>query len=251
MNDMQNKNDTALPKRDYAEEFRNRVWFIKDMLSRSTAKGIVYGNSGGKDSALVGILCKAACDDTVGVIMPSADQSFEQNTKDAYALAEAYGIETRYVDITEVKASELRALKNVVELSEVAEAHVAPRLRMTTLYAIAGSEKRIVAGTGNRSERFLGFFTKWGDGAYDFNPISDLTATEIYEFLAFLKAPDFIVNKAPSTVKYDNETVEGGIKYSELDTYLLHGEVSEEALEKIGRMHAKSQHKRDLSRTFS
>lgn len=251
MNDMQNKNDTALPKRDYAEEFRNRVWFIKDMLSRSTAKGIVYGNSGGKDSALVGILCKAACDDTVGVIMPSADQSFEQNTKDAYSLAEAYGIETRYVDITEVKASELRALKNVVELSEVAEAHIAPRLRMTTLYAIAGSEKRIVAGTGNRSERFLGFFTKWGDGAYDFNPISDLTATEIYEFLAFLKAPDFIVNKAPSTVKYDNETVEGGIKYSELDTYLLHGEVSEEALEKIGRMHAKSQHKRDLSRTFS
>ena len=92
MNDMQNKKDTALSKRDYAEEFRNRVWFIKDMLSRSTAKGIVYGNSGGKDSALVGILCKAACDDTVGVIMPSADQSFEQNTKDAYALAEAYGI---------------------------------------------------------------------------------------------------------------------------------------------------------------
>lgn len=236
--------------RDWTEEFRNRVWFIKDMLSRTTAKGIIYGNSGGKDSALVGILCKAACENTVGVIMPSADQSFEQNTRDAYALGEHYNIETRYVDITEVKAAELKALHDVVELTPVSEAHIAPRLRMTTLYAIAGAEKRLVAGTGNRSERFLGFFTKWGDGAYDFNPISDLTATEIYEFLAYLDAPDFIVNKAPSTVIYDDDTVEGGIKYSELDTYLLHGEVSDEALEKIGRAHAKSQHKRDLSRTY-
>lgn len=237
--------------RDWAQEFSDRVWFIKDMLSRTTAKGIIYGNSGGKDSALVGILCKAACDNTVGVIMPSADQSFEQNTKDAYALGEFYGIETRYVDITEVKAAELKAIENVVELTPVSEAHIAPRLRMTTLYAIAAAERRLVAGTGNRSERFLGFFTKWGDGAYDFNPISDLTATEIYEFLDYLKAPEFIVNKAPSTVIYDNETVEGGIKYSELDTYLLHGEVSDEVMEKIGRMHAKSQHKRDLSRTYS
>ncbi len=237
--------------RDWAEEFRNRVWFIKDMLSRTTAKGIIYGNSGGKDSALVGILCKAACEDTVGVIMPSADQSFEKNTEDAYALGKHYNIETRYVDITEVKAAELKALENVADLSNVAEAHIAPRLRMTTLYAIAASEKRLVAGTGNRSERFLGFFTKWGDGAYDFNPISDLTATEIYEFLEYLEAPDFIVRKAPSTVIYDGETVEGGIKYSDLDTYLLHGEVSDEVLEKIGRMHAKSQHKRDLSRTYS
>ena len=56
--------------RDYAEEFENRVRFIREILSKSGAEGIVFGNSGGKDSALVGILCKAACDNTVGVILP-------------------------------------------------------------------------------------------------------------------------------------------------------------------------------------
>lgn len=57
--------------RDYAKEFENRVAFIRDLLKSSGAKGVIYGNSGGKDSALVGILCKAACDNTVGIMMPT------------------------------------------------------------------------------------------------------------------------------------------------------------------------------------
>ena len=56
--------------RDYKQEYENRVAFIRQLLADSGAKGIVFGNSGGKDSALVGILCKAACDNTVGIIMP-------------------------------------------------------------------------------------------------------------------------------------------------------------------------------------
>ena len=60
--------------RDYKKEYEERVAFIRDLLEKSGAKGIVYGNSGGKDSALVGILCKAACDNTVGIIMPCASK---------------------------------------------------------------------------------------------------------------------------------------------------------------------------------
>ncbi|MFR6426352.1 MAG: hypothetical protein ACLUNO_13135 [Oscillospiraceae bacterium] len=60
--------------RDYAKEFENRVAFIRDLLKSSGAQGVIYGNSGGKDSALVGILCKAACDNTVGIIMPCASK---------------------------------------------------------------------------------------------------------------------------------------------------------------------------------
>jgi len=242
--------ENSVAKRNYEEEFRRRVGFIKDIVSRSTAEGIVYGNLGGKDSALVGILCKAACENTLSVIMPCVGESKEQNARDAQIIAEQFDIETRTVDITETKKSAIAALGEAVTLNDIADAHIAPRLRMTTLYAIAASERRLVAGTGNKSENFIGFFTKWGDGAYDFNPIADLTATEVYEFLEYLGAPQFIIDKAPTATVYDGETVEEGLKYRELDTYLLHGEVSEAVLEKIGILHAKSQHKREPSRTF-
>ena len=87
--------------RDYQAEFEKRVMFIKSVLNQSEAKGIVYGNSGGKDSALVGILCKAACDNTVGIILPcTSKRNYEEDTADAKSVAEKYCIETRIVDLT-------------------------------------------------------------------------------------------------------------------------------------------------------
>lgn len=90
------------------------------------------------------------------------------------------------MDLTPVKEAELRALEGVTALNPAALVNIAPRLRMLTLYAVAAAENRLVAGTGNKSEAYVGYFTKWGDGAHDFNPIADLTVTEIYEFLQFL-----------------------------------------------------------------
>ena len=82
----------------------------------------------------MGILCKAACDNTVGVIMPCASKrNFGQDADDGRALAKQYGIETRVVDLTEVREAELQALKGIAELSDLAVANIAPRLRMTTL----------------------------------------------------------------------------------------------------------------------
>ncbi|MEE1356781.1 MAG: NAD(+) synthetase, partial [Clostridia bacterium] len=84
--------------RDYKVEFENRVSFIKSVLAESGARGIVYGNSGGKDCTLVGILCKAACDNTVGIIMPcTSRRNYDEDTVDAKAVAEQYAIETRTV----------------------------------------------------------------------------------------------------------------------------------------------------------
>ena len=68
-------------------------------------------------------------------------------------------------------------------LNDTALTNLAPRLRMTALYAVAAAENRLVAGTGNRSEIYMGYFTKWGDGSSDFDPIADLTAGEVFEFL--------------------------------------------------------------------
>ncbi|MDO4567136.1 MAG: NAD(+) synthase, partial [Oscillospiraceae bacterium] len=158
--------------RDYKEEFGKRVDFIRALVKDSGAEGIVYGNSGGKDSALVGILCKFACENTVGIIMPCASRrNFEMDMDDANEVAQHFGIETRVIDLTEVRQAEIDRLSQITTLSNMAVANIAPRLRMTTLYAVAASENRLVAGTGNRSEAYMGYFTKWGDGAHDFNPI--------------------------------------------------------------------------------
>lgn len=233
--------------RDYKTEFERRVEFIKSVLTDSGAKGIVYGNSGGKDSALVGILCKAACDNTIGIIMPcTSKRNYDEDTVDAKSVAEQYAIETRTVDLTPVKEAELKALEGVTTPNAASLANMAPRIRMLTLYAIAASEGRLVAGTGNRSEAYVGYFTKWGDGSHDFNPIADLTVTEIYEFLRYLNAPKRIIEKAPSAALFDGQTDESemGVTYAELDAFLCGEKIPAEKKAIVDRLHAQSEHKR-------
>lgn len=233
--------------RDYAKEYEGRVAFIRSLVESSHAAGIVFGNSGGKDSALVGILCKAACDNTVGIIMPCASKrNFGLDADDGRALAEQYGIETRSIDLTGVRQAEMDALSGITTLNDAAITNIAPRLRMTTLYAVAASENRLVAGTGNRSEAYMGYFTKWGDGAHDFNPISDLTATEIFEFLEYLQAPRCIIDKAPSAGLFDGQTDEQemGVTYKAIDEFLLKGTANEADMAVIRRYHERSEHKR-------
>ncbi len=240
--------------RDYKGEFDRRVEFIKNILNKSGADGIVYGNSGGKDSALVGILCKAACDNTIGIIMPCASKrNYNQDTEDGLTVAKQYHIETRTVDLTPVRESAVQQISAAADLNSAALTNMAPRLRMFTLYAVAASENRLVAGTGNRSEAYVGYFTKWGDGAYDFNPVSDLTVTEIYEFLRWLNAPACIMEKAPSAGLFDGQTDEQemGITYEELDAYLFGEKVSDTAKQTIQRMHDKSEHKREGAKHYA
>ena len=239
--------------RDYQKEFDARVAFIRALVADAHVSGIVFGNSGGKDCALAGILCKAACDDTVGVLMPCASgRNFGSDTDDALAVSAQFGIEARRIDLTAARQAMLDALPAVTEMTDAAIANIAPRLRMTTLYAIAGSENRLVAGTGNRSERYMGYFTKWGDGACDFNPIADLTVTEVYEFLEFLRAPRCIIDKAPSAGLFEGQTDEQemGVTYAAVDEYILHGTGSEQDRAVIERYHARAGHKLRLPPVF-
>ena len=239
--------------RDYEDETNKRVEFIRAKLNESSARGIVFGNSGGKDSALVGILCKIACADTVGLIIPCGTKcNYNEDISDATAVAEQYGIESRIVDLCEVSENIKHTLSSAAAITDSALVNIAPRLRMMALYAVAASEWRLVAGTSNRSERYMGYFTKWGDGAYDFNPIADLTVTEIYEFLRHLGAPRGITEKAPSGGLYDGQTDEEemGITYRSIDNYLLGGDCSPEDLEIINGFHLASEHKRNPPEAF-
>lgn len=238
--------------RDYSLETEGRIACIREILARAGATGIVFGNSGGKDSALAGILCKMACEDTVGLVMPcGSKQNYQSDRRDALLLANKFDIETREIDLAPVQASLIDALG--LQLSDVAKANIAPRLRMTTLYATAANEKRLVAGTGNRSEDYLGYFTKWGDGASDFEVISDLTVTEIYQFLEFLGAPQEIIQKDPSAGLFEGQTdeTELGISYKAVDRFLLTGEANPADRNLIRKYHNGSKHKRDATPRFN
>ena len=239
--------------RNIQQEITQRVEFIRKVLSEARAEGIVFGNSGGKDSALVGILCKMACENTLGVIMPcESKRNYSQDREDAEVLARMFNIETRIVELTQTKKALVEAVGVATGITSSASANIAPRLRMATLYAIAASENRIVAGTGNRSERNMGYFTKWGDGAYDFNPIADLTVTEVYEFLRYLDTPQEIIDKAPSAGLFDGQTDEAemGITYETIDKYLLGLKIEEHKQQIIDSYHRRSIHKREKPPVF-
>lgn len=239
--------------RDYKKELDSRVAFIREVLKSSHADGIVFANSGGKDCTLVGIICKAACDNTVGIMLPcQSKRNFGEDIDDARAFTSKFGIENRLIDLSEIKALFVEKLSKTTELNDTALMNIAPRLRMITTYATAAAENRLVAGTGNRSEIYMGYFTKWGDGACDFNPISDLTVTEVYEFLAYLGAPENIIKKAPSAGLFEGQTDEQqmGITYAKIDDYLLNGNALEEDRALIERFHARSEHKRKMPVTY-
>ncbi|HNW04315.1 MAG TPA: NAD(+) synthase [Oscillospiraceae bacterium] len=237
--------------RDYQKETEDRAAFIRRKLAEAHASGVVFGNSGGKDSALVGILCKKACEKVISVAMPCASsRNYGEDLRDAAALAEQYGFELRTVDLTAARAALMEAVGR--ELTPAAVANLAPRLRMTTLYGIAQTEGCLVAGTGNRSERYMGYFTKWGDGACDFNPIADLTVAEVYEYLRFLGAPPHIIEKTPSAGLYEGQTDEAemGVAYADIDGYLGGLPVDEHARAVIERAHHVTEHKRHLPEEY-
>ena len=98
----------------------------------------------------------------------------------------------------------------------------------------------------------MGYFTKWGDGAYDLNPISDLTVTEIYDFLRFLDAPSNIITKAPSAGLFEGQTDEAemGVTYAQIDEFIRNGTGDPDAVAKIKAAHARTEHKRRPARMY-
>ena len=242
--------------RDYKAELEKRVAWIQALLAESGAKGIVYGNSGGKDSALAGILCRKACDNVLGIIMPcGSKQNYNSDREDALAVAKAFDIPVTQVDLTAPRDALLAALgeaEGVDAIAGMAKANINPRLRMATVYAVAQTRGALVCGTGNKDEAYMGYFTKWGDGAYDFNPIGDLTVTEIYEFLRYLGAPANIIEKAPSAGLFEGQTDEKemGVTYAAIEKYMQTGEGAPEDVAKIQRAHAATAHKRAPQKVY-
>ncbi len=238
--------------RNWQEEIEKRVHWIKETLNEANAKGIVIGLSGGKDSAVVSVLCKMATDNVLGVIMPCGNNPQDKNH--ALTCAEKFKIEAITLDFSSPFGQLVEVVENGGEkLLEIAKANIKPRMRMTMLYALAQTKGYLVAGTGNYSEWNMGYFTKFGDGSCDFNPIADLCATDIFELGRALGVTEEIISKAPSAGLWEGQTDEAemGISYEDIDKYLKTGQGTPENIQKIIKAKKSSNHKREMPKTYS
>ncbi len=226
---------------------RLTAW-IKEQVTTSGTRGIVLGLSGGIDSAVVAALAQRACgaSNVLGIIMPC--HSDPQDAADARLVAEALGIETKTVDLTDAYDALLTAVGETRGERSLALANMKPRLRMITNYYHAQKLGYLVAGTSNRSEFTIGYFTKHGDSGCDILPIGALVKHEVWELARYLGLPDKIIDKAPSAGLWPDQTDEGemGLTYTELDHFILTGEADPSSRAKIEQMKSRSEHKRRM-----
>ncbi len=187
------------------EEVNGITSWIKEYVEKTRSNGVVVGNSGGKDSAtVIGLASKALGKENVlAVSMPC--NSIGKDLDDAKLVASTVGVKNLIVDLSssykEIESTVLDELKkeNVSnEIEEEAKINAKPRLRMLTLYMVARTKNYLVIGTGNKCEAFVGYTTKWGDSASDFNPIGNYTVDEVLEIGRYLGVPNEIINKAPN-----------------------------------------------------
>jgi len=201
--------------------------FIRDEVEKTGLKNVVIGISGGIDSALVATLAVDSLGKgrVFGVLMPADKTAIQSdNFKDAEQLAKKLDIEYSIIPVTEIINMEY-AIGNIKAFTRELRlrwGNIKARARMTILYDQAMQRKAIVLGTTNKTEMLLGYFTKYGDGGVDLEPIADLYKTEVFRLAKYLGISDNIINKPPSADLWDGQTDEDelGIKYSELDQIL-------------------------------
>jgi NAD+ synthase len=243
--------------------------WLRQQLAVAGAHGFVVGLSGGLDSAVVARLCQiAAPGKVVGVLMPC--HSDARDEADARLVANQFDIPTVRIDLAstydhllgDLKTAFMNLPRDQAPLSpsgandpkaRLPVANVKPRLRMATLYFVANSLNYLVAGTGNRSELTIGYFTKYGDGGADVLPLGSLLKSEVQALARGLQIPAPIIEKTPSAGLWLGQTDEGdmGFTYSDLEKYLTDGPdaVSPALAMRIERLVRASDHKRALAPT--
>ena len=193
---------------DIKDEVERIVNFIRNLVQESKSQGIILGLSGGIDSALTATLSVRAVgkDKVQALILPC--HSIDADLSDAKLVANHLGIKYKIVDLTESFDVVFKALSQDQEADPIAKANLKPRLRMCSLYYFSNQLNYLVAGTGNKSEDEVGYFTKYGDGGVDFLPIQHLYKHEVREMAKYLQIPEKIVNRKPSAGLWEGQTDE-------------------------------------------
>jgi NAD+ synthase len=234
--------------------------WLKERAAAAGAEGYVFGLSGGIDLAVVARLCQMATPDRVlGVLLPCYSQP--QDELDAMLVAEAFKIPTAKVDLSKtfdtltqtlddaLKSQHPKLAVDVVDIKQrLPRANIKPRLRMTSLYYVANALNYVVAGTGNRSEITLGYYTKYGDGGVDVLPIGALLKSEVRALAREIGVPEPVITKPPTAGLWPGQTDEAemGFTYETLEDYLNGKDVPADVAKRIERLRGVSDHKRAL-----
>ena len=224
-----------------AKEYCNIIGtWIKEHLENAHANGVVLGMSSGIDCSVVAGLCKNAGVNTHLVLLPyGTDLNNSKSYSDAMELINKFKFDYHMFDIKPA-VDNIQVSDNFIKDSnennvKLAKANIRPRMRMIYLYQYAQINNLLVIGTSNLSERTVGYSTKWGDGASDFNPLGMITKREVYILAKYLGIPECIVNKKPSADLWEGQTDEEelGIKYEQIDEFILNGTSGDDQIDNL------------------
>jgi NAD+ synthase len=244
----------------YEDEINRIQNKIKKKILETNTEGVIFGLSGGIDSAVIAYLCNNAIKDkTLAIIMPDSKISPESETNDAIQIVDKLGINYKLLDINLIH----KEYSKVLEPNDKALGNLRARIRMNILYYYGNAKNLLVLGSSDKSEFNIGYFTKFGDGAADVLPIASLYKTQIREMARHLDISNSIIEKKSSPHLWPNHEAEHeiGATYEEIDTILYSilelkfpideisksTKISEEKVQKIYQLYKKSKHKRITS----
>lgn len=219
--------------------------FLQEYLESSHCKSYILGLSGGVDSSLVAAISRKAVGKDKLYCYAIDIDSNKNDILDAKEVAKQLDLNLEVVHLTKTYKSYLKDLKGK-EFIRLIKSNLKVRMRMVALFAYAQEHSGLVLGTDNMDERYVGYFTKFGDGAADLLPIVYLTKSEVREAAKLYGLSLDLVDRVPSAGLFEGQTDEGemGVTYKDLDAYLLGEKIDSKAEERIEHLHKVSEHKR-------
>lgn len=200
------------------------VAFISSKVQESGASGAVIGLSGGIDSTLTAFLTVEALGsgNVLGLLLPEKGITTDEDIEDAQEVVKILGIGHKLIEISPVLRSFSKAIPDFDKTALPANGNLKARTRMCILYYHANLMRRMVVGTGNRTELLLGYFTKYGDGGVDIEPIGGLYKTQVRGLARYMGIPAGIIDKTPTAGLWKGQTDEGelGVPYETADKIL-------------------------------
>jgi NAD+ synthase len=235
--------------------------WIKDYFKSANADGLIIGISGGIDSSVSAALCVNAIgkENVYGLSLPC--ESISQDVEDAKLIAKELGLNFKVIDLNPFFNKYTDDLGPYINPNKITTANLKSRMRMMTLYYFGQSIGTcLIVGTGNRAEIAIGYFTKYGDGGTDIEPIGGLYKQEVRQIAKLLKIPVRIIKKPPSPGLWLGQTDEGeiGLSYDTIDEILYRIDynldfegLEQENVESIKMMMRKAEHKLNMPPMFN
>ena len=230
---------------------------LVQIITNTDSKGVIFGLSGGIDSAVIAYLCHNAIKEkTLALIMPDSKISPESETSDAIKIVDELGLDYKLLDINSIH----KEFNIVLEPNDRALGNLRARIRMNVLYYYANLKNLVALGSSDKSEFNIGYFTKFGDGAADVLPIVSLYKTQVRELARHLGIDETIITKKSSPHLWPNHEAEHeiGLEYEQIDVILYcileknlsledtakESDIDIELVKKIHQMYQNSEHKR-------